>query len=41
VIRTARGRMATQAAYDHLSINRPAPLPPSGAENLPLDREAE
>jgi Holliday junction DNA helicase RuvB len=41
VIRTARGRMATQAAYDHLSVNRPAPLPPTGQENLPQDQEAE
>lgn len=39
VIRTARGRMATQAAYNHLAINKPAPEPPSGQENLPLDVE--
>lgn len=39
VIRTARGRMATQAAYNHLAIDKPAPEPPSGQENLPLDIE--
>jgi holliday junction DNA helicase RuvB len=39
VIRTARGRMATQAAYDHLSIDKVAPPPPGGQENLPLDLE--
>jgi Holliday junction DNA helicase RuvB len=37
VIRTARGRMATQAAYDHLGIARQAPEPPAGQENLTLD----
>ncbi|HEY3398828.1 MAG TPA: Holliday junction branch migration DNA helicase RuvB [Armatimonadota bacterium] len=36
VIRTARGRMATQAAYDHLAIKAPAPSAPGGQENLPL-----
>ena len=39
VIRTARGRMATQAAYDHLCVNKPAPSPPTGQENLPLELE--
>jgi Holliday junction DNA helicase RuvB len=37
VIRTARGRMATQAAYDHLSIPKQAPEPPAGQENLTLE----
>ena len=37
VIRTARGRMATQAAYDHLNIPRKAPEPPPGQENLSLE----
>ena len=37
VLRTARGRMATQAAYDHLDIHKPAPLPPSGPEDLTLE----
>ena len=37
VIRTARGRMATQAAYDHLRIAKEAPEPPAGQENLSLD----
>ncbi len=37
VIRTSRGRQATQRAYDHLGIDRPAPEPPAGQENLPLD----
>ncbi len=37
VIRTSRGRMATQRAYDHLGISAPAPEPPGGQENLPLD----
>lgn len=39
VIRTARGRMATQAAYDHLRVNKPAPPPPSAQDSLPLDLE--
>ncbi len=39
VIRTSRGRMATQRAYDHLGISAPAPEPPAGQENLPLDVE--
>ena len=37
VIRTSRGRQATQRAYDHLGIDKPAPEPPAGQENLPLD----
>jgi Holliday junction DNA helicase RuvB len=37
VIRTARGRMATQAAYDHLHIEKLAPEPPAGQENLSLE----
>jgi len=37
VLRTARGRMATQAAYDHLGLHQPAPLPPAGPEDLTLD----
>ncbi len=37
VIRTARGRMATQAAYDHLGIAKQAPAPPAGQENLTLE----
>ena len=37
VIRTSRGRMATQRAYDHLGVKAPAPQPPSGQENLPLE----
>ena len=36
VIRTSRGRMATQRAYDHLGIAAPAPVPPAGQENLPF-----
>lgn len=36
VIRTSRGRQATQRAYEHLGIDKPAPAPPSGQENLPL-----
>ena len=36
VIRTSRGRIATQRAYDHLGIDGPAPQPPSAQENLPL-----
>jgi Holliday junction DNA helicase RuvB len=39
VLRTARGRMATQAAYDHLGISRKAPEPPAGQENLTLELE--
>ena len=37
VIRTQRGRVATQRAYDHLGIEGKAPEPPPGQENLPLD----
>ena len=37
VIRTARGRMATQTAYDHLRIAKQAPEPPAGQENLTLE----
>ena len=36
VIRTSRGRIATQRAYDHLGIDGPAPQPPAPQENLPL-----
>ncbi len=36
VIRTSRGRIATQRAYDHLGIDHDAPEPPSPQENLPL-----
>lgn len=39
VIRTARGRMATQAAYNHLGIARQAPEPPPAEENLTLELE--
>ncbi len=37
VIRTSRGRMATQRAYDHLGISAPAPVPPAGQDNLPFN----
>jgi Holliday junction DNA helicase RuvB len=40
VIRTPRGRMATQRAYSHLGISGPAPDPPGAQRrqgNLPLD----
>ncbi len=37
VIRTARGRMATQVAYDHLRVAKKAPEPPAGQENLALE----
>jgi len=36
VIRTSRGRLATQRAYDHLSIDKTAPEPPGSQEALPL-----
>ncbi len=36
VIRTSRGRMATQRAYEHLGIPGRAPQPPAAQENLPL-----
>ncbi len=39
VLRTARGRMATQAAYDHLGIAKQAPEPPAGQDNLTLELE--
>lgn len=37
VIRTPRGRMANQSAYDHLHLEGKAPQPPAGQENLPLE----
>lgn len=36
VIRTPRGRMATERAYKHLGISGPAPEPPGTQGNLPL-----
>lgn len=36
VIRTSRGRVATQRAYEHLGIEGRAPEPPAAQENLPL-----
>lgn len=36
VIRTPRGRMATDRAYDHLGISGGAPEPPSAQDSLPL-----
>lgn len=36
VIRTARGRMATQRAYEHLGVRARAPQPPAVQDNLPL-----
>ena len=37
VIRTSRGRQATQRAYDHLGVSVPAPEPPGGQDSLPLN----
>jgi len=37
LIRTPRGRVATQRAYDHIGIAGKAPEPPAGQENLPLE----
>jgi len=37
VIRTPRGRMATERAYAHLGINGRPPEPPQPQGNLPLD----
>jgi len=36
VIRTPRGRMATERAYQHLGIEGEPPEPPSPQANLPL-----
>ncbi len=37
VIRTSRGRQATQRAYEHLGVDKQAPEPPDGQQNLQLD----